>query len=410
MQMSTTSREADGSPKWTVMVFMGADGVEGNISLAEAKDADILEMERALQRPDSDEKLKIFVQVHGDGAPTRRQVGRGHEPVPGGQQNATNGEALLGFIRWAVRAAGHDPRRDYSMLVLWGHAYRFAIGHAETRAGIDALDFAELAEVLRRLQEEYRQAQNMQEMPRLDIVGFDACDIATVEMAVQLEQFAKFLLASQIGIPLPGWPYDKVLDRLAGPEGDVMDPAELGTYIVRRYCEAYHAQERTVSLSLLNLQGAHSIADRVELLARKLAIAVAHDRAEREVVYDALLRAQTDEDKPFVDVADLCLTLMRQCSDPFVTDAAERLGNLLITPPQNAFRLKSADGQRRPFVVEHGRNAAGAARLHGVSLYAPHLASRREWMDASHWYRKFVFSQNTMWNALVHALAQGMSA
>ena len=101
---------------------------------------------------------------------------------------------------------------------------------------------------------------------------------------------------------------------------------------------------------------------------------------------------------------------MRQCSDPLVTDAAERLGNLLITPPQNAFRLKSDDGQRRPFIVEHGRNAAGCARLHGVSLYAPHLASEREWMDASHWYRKFVFSQDTMWNALVHALAQGIPA
>ena len=34
---------------------------------------------------------------------------------------------------------------------------------------------------------------------KLDILAFDACDLATVEMACQLEPFAKYLLGSQIG-------------------------------------------------------------------------------------------------------------------------------------------------------------------------------------------------------------------
>ena len=46
-------------------------------------------------------------------------------------------------------------------------------------------------------------------------VAFDACDLATVEMACQLKPFAKYLLGSQIGIPLPGWPYDRVLAHVA---------------------------------------------------------------------------------------------------------------------------------------------------------------------------------------------------
>ncbi len=33
-----------------------------------------------------------------------------------------------------------------------------------------------------------------------------------------------------------------------------MGPAELGSYAVRRFCEAYKADDRPVSLTLLNLQ------------------------------------------------------------------------------------------------------------------------------------------------------------
>ena len=101
---------------------------------------------------------------------------------------------------------------------------------------IDALDFAELSKVLKSLQ------QDSGRSAKLDILGFDACDLATVEMACQLEPFAKYLLASQIGIPIPGWPYDRILDRLRNPYGRLMNPPEFGSYVVRRFCESYTAR------------------------------------------------------------------------------------------------------------------------------------------------------------------------
>ena len=78
------------------------------------------------------------------------------------------------------------------------------------------------------------------DLPTLDILGFDACDLSTVEMACQLQPFANYLLGSQIGIPIPGWPYDRILDRLQNPMGS-MRPSEFGSYIVRRFCESYAA-------------------------------------------------------------------------------------------------------------------------------------------------------------------------
>ena len=58
-------------------------------------------------------------------------------------------------------------------------------------------------------------------------------------MACQLQPFAKYLLGSEIGIPIPGWPYDRILDRLRNPKGRLMAPPEFGSYVVRRFCESY---------------------------------------------------------------------------------------------------------------------------------------------------------------------------
>jgi hypothetical protein len=194
-----------------------------------------------------------------------------------------------------------------------------------------------------------------------------------------------------------------------------MGPAELGTYVVRRYCESYKApmsgedgdkEERAVSLTLLDLQRSPTLFELTEALARELAVAMDGDDSELSLAMDLFSRSQTIEGKPFVDVAELCLNLYRYCDSGDVRDAAERLGNFLISASP-AVPGKSEEGAGRPFIVEHGRNALPTALLHGVSLYAPHVAlDSHDPALASHWYEKFVFAKQTLWNELVRALAQ----
>ena len=116
----------------------------------------------------------------------------------------TNGIALTRFIDWAVTDNNHQPG-DYSMLVLWGHAYRFAIGYTQTQVGIDALDFAELAAVLAGFQEKKRQDWNAPRR-RGSTGGVDACSIATLEMARQLAPYAKYMIGSQVAFRYPDGP------------------------------------------------------------------------------------------------------------------------------------------------------------------------------------------------------------
>jgi hypothetical protein len=381
--------------KWTVMVFMGAERVPGDADLVTAAVDDIAEM-RALYADGSEGPLNLFVQLHGDGDPQRFNIGTSETfEVDEAEGDVTNGNALLAFMRWALEAAG-GRETDHTILVLWGHAYDFAIGRAVSRSGIDALDFAELAAVLERFQKEHK--------TKLDIVGFDACDLATIEMAYQLHDYADYLLASQIGIPLPGWPYYRILDRIKKPEGRLMGPAELGSYIVRRFCEAYLADKLTVSLTLLDLTHASKLAQLTENLARKLAIALGKTPGDLDVISELFSRSQTVDEKPFVDAADLCLNLFRYCNDPAVREAAEKLGDSLITA-EPVIPGESEAGAGRPFIVEHGRNACRTARLHGVSLYAPHVVPTFDFEAAGEFYDKLTFAKETLWNDVVRALA-----
>jgi hypothetical protein len=183
-----------------------------------------------------------------------------------------------------------------------------------------------------------------------------------------------------------------------------MGPAELGSYIVRRFCESYSAEARTVSLTLLDLNRTQELLMVTELFALTLASAIGNP-SDRDWIASLFVPSQTGPGKPYVDLADLCLTLALRCGNPLVVEAAKNLGDFLIGPlPVRVGESEAGAG--RPFVLEHGRNAGGTARLNGLSIYAPHVAPRRDFDAVRHLYQNFLFAQETQWSGLVHALAR----
>src|SRR4051794_15764059 len=261
--------------KWTVMVFMSADHIDGDVPLADAAIDDLREMGAI----GSSDVLNVFVQVHGIvDTPRRAHIAAGttwesiaadgETVVPEKERDTRDGNALEAFMRYAFVTGQHDPRNPghYSMLVLWGHAYDFGVARVRTTSGTpDALDFAELGGVLDRMQQRFQTYFDLPSPPHVDVVAFDACDVATVELAYELAPYARFLLGSQVGVPIPGWPYDRMLKQLLIPFGRVMSPPEFGVWAVRRYIEAYPG-ERSVSLSMLNLDKVGPVVARVRVL------------------------------------------------------------------------------------------------------------------------------------------------
>ena len=195
---------------------------------------------KELKRVPRSPNLEIFVERHGGGKAERFTLTGGVKTRTAcaticGARGSDDRNCVDGLHRSFDGSTSPIRTRVYTMLVLWGHAYRFAIAHSQTQSGIDALDFAELAAVLDEFQEQKRKqvvaaGGDPSKTPKLDIVAFDACSLATIETACQLAPYARFLIASEVGVPLPGWPYFSILERLAKPEGDrIMGPAELGS-------------------------------------------------------------------------------------------------------------------------------------------------------------------------------------
>ncbi len=185
------SASQDVKPKWMVMVFMGAATIEGEEDLLDAAEDDIEEMASVGSGPvgigGNDGELSIFVQVYahqGSGKDRKscarfgrveqkkfvkkRQVGDVFnafgDPVGSNSNAPTGPEAVQEFVTKAMLMEPNfdrDNPNHYSMFVLWGHAYDFAIGRAPTAEGtIDALDFAELSMVLKSLQNNWARTRS----------------------------------------------------------------------------------------------------------------------------------------------------------------------------------------------------------------------------------------------------------
>ena len=394
------------NPKWTVMVFMGVANLENAADMTEEARKDLAELAAIKTHPG----LNVFAQKHdANGNVERYRVDHGELgelPIGDDERDPTRGNALGKFVRACLEIADHGPT-DRSILVLWGHAYQFTVGHQPAANGVESLDFGELVEVLKAIQNSIPSKYTDK---RLDLVGFDACDLSLIEVANVLSPFAKYLVASEIGIPLPGWPYDRVFSRLSQTSNgngapEPMSPADLGTFIVRQFCGGY--RDRRASLTLLDLSKAKDVFTKTEALASALARAASRDRREREVIRDLFTRSQTLPGRPFIDVADFCVNLTWHCADPEVQSAATELGDVLIRPIDNASGVPGVriPDRLRPFVVEHGRNGHETAKLQGAALYAPHVAGPRfDWPTMKEMYDKFAPSE-TLWNAVIHAFA-----
>ena len=91
------------------------------------------------------------------------------------------------------------------------------------------------------------------ENPPIDMVGFDTCLMATVDVAYTFEGLASYMVASEELEPANGWQYSKWLGALA--ENPNMGPAELGTIICDTYGEGCRelGTADDITLSLIDL-------------------------------------------------------------------------------------------------------------------------------------------------------------
>lgn len=113
--------------------------------------------------------------------------------------------------------------------------------------------------------------------PALELVGFDTCLMATVDVAAVFQNFSKYLVASEETEPGNGWLYSGWLGELA--QNPAMGGDDLGIAICSSYyegCEAVGTAEQT-TLSVTDLTKLTPLLDAYEAFGQEALAAAAED-------------------------------------------------------------------------------------------------------------------------------------
>lgn len=170
--------------------------------------------------------------------------------------NMGDAATLSDFFRFCEETAP----ADHKMVIFWDHgagAFGFA---ADDLYGGDSLTLKELRQAL---EEVY---PNDPEDPAFEIVGFDACLMASLETAEAMHGFGRYLAASEEVEPGEGWDYTTWLNRLSGDPSQ--NSAQVGRAIADSFIDWYAKQsvqlaplgvDYGVTFSVLDIQAAHEV-------------------------------------------------------------------------------------------------------------------------------------------------------
>jgi hypothetical protein len=355
---ASASANADRGDGYTVMVYMNGSDLEStwdeeSETFNGAATDDLLEMAEGL----ANDQVNVIIETGGtlewaheeiDGSQNQRwklEDGRLIRLADLGPKNMGDPQTLTDFIAWTVE---QYPSGNYA-LIFWDHGGGSVLGFgADELFDGDSLTLDEIAEGLSGA---YEQTNQM-----LELVGFDACLMATVETAYKISPFARFMVASQELEPGHGWDYEAIFRYLS--DNPSADGAALGKVIVDSYREhaMENGQDSLITLSVTDLGRVPAIVDALEAFVQEAAPEIAASDTGFYTLASSRSKAEdygsTTAHGGLTDMADL-VSIARHASGsyPATTDS-------LIKAVQSA--------------VVYNLNSKGRPDASGLSVYFPH--------------------------------------
>jgi cysteine peptidase C11 family protein len=226
--------------------------------------------------------------------------------------------------------------------------------------GTDSLDDLELKSALKSITTAHG---------RLELLLFDACLMSTIEVAYQLRETARFMVASQSNIPIPGCRFAPTLNIMRDP---AISNASIAESLVTGNVTPLVADEYS-AMAALDLDQASAVAKTISNLATALTNALGDDDAF-EAISIAHLSALAFLDSETIDLFDFCHRLASTVNDPAVRSAA------------NAVLARSSQ-----FVVSTNPRGAVVQGAGGVAITLP----RKNLIPDA--YRQLDFARETSW-------------
>jgi hypothetical protein len=347
------SRPVRQKGSWTVLVYMAAYG-----ALRPFAERDLFEMSMAEDSPDV--RIVAQVQWEEDREHKRYRVKHGEGNTYGFVQTPEHKEAMASrfaqFLKDEIppQASGRHHR---CLLVLWGHAVDGQFGGF----GDHGMDLKQIASAIA--------AHSAGR--RLDILGFDACDMSRLETIHEFKGLATFLVGSQISVPFSGWPYHTILRGLVDDPG--MDERTLSNMILEEYYFSYQPPRITLTALHGRLErGYEGLQENVEALAGAMQKVLSDPLVD--VLRDTFLDTRKISPDPLLDLRDFCVTLRDNLNSSLTMPAADKKAIMAA--------LGEVIDQHDRLISKHERRGPMVARLNGIG-FSPHTLTRA-------WDRKYL--------------------
>ena len=270
----TASAEADVSDgSWAVYWYLCGSDLETNYGCATTDLQEMLEV----QLP---ENVNVVIQTGGadvwqnelmDASKIQRWLFNSEGLQLLEEQATTNmgdAQTLYEFLYFA----NENFPADKVAVTFWNHGGGSVSGAAfDEIHGLDSLDLGEMYAAFDAVWPANTAA------PALELVGFDTCLMATVDVAAVFQNYARYLVGSQEVEPGNGWLYSGWLGELAA--NPAMEGDDLGIAICNTYyegCEAVGTQDQT-TLSVTDLTKLTSLLEAYEAFGEEAFVAASQD-------------------------------------------------------------------------------------------------------------------------------------
>ena len=384
--------------KWTFMVFLNADN-----DLDEFGVTDLKEMEKAGLSGD----VNVVVQIDRFKLPARRYFVSGRHPQSAaddwglksknvaelGEVDMGDFKEMVKFVKWS---AENYPAENY-MLTVWNHGAGWKKRHSKGEfKGISYDDDSNNHMSTRDLGVGLISIHGVLGKP-LDVFGMDACLMQMIEVAYELKDCAKFIVASEETEPGDGWPYDLILAPLYKNAG--MSAYELAKMIPQAYFQSYYnahddpidspyataaasrhkPQQRVKSTTLSAIDCSYIVpfTDALDAMCEMQIKAIPESRAELQAIASAVASAQKFYYYDNIDIGDLAIYMSMNTRNAEIKDAAAR--------------LKMA---YKKLVVESKTTGDAKRDSTGLAIYFP-------MENFNETYSTLNFAKNSRWDELV---------
>ncbi|MBI5853062.1 MAG: hypothetical protein HZB39_18790 [Planctomycetes bacterium] len=258
------SPEVDEARQWTIAVYLGGDN---NLEVGAMRDLE--EMKAGMPASGVEvvvllDRLKDPLDGPDDWSDTRvLRLRPGAEPdtiATPGELDTTSPEVLAGFVSGVFQ---RFPAPHHAV-VIWDHGAGWpGVVSDDDRPSGRPDGVMAMPDIRRALRTAITTSLLF---PSIDLIAFDACVMAHLEVAIELGDLAKVLVASQAKVAGTGFPYREVLARFAAST----DAKAVAAGIVADFGKTSEDEhENDATLSAIDLRKTPAVARALDALALK---------------------------------------------------------------------------------------------------------------------------------------------